>query len=100
MSVKKMHKRKCTGANCPMQVGYVVPETCPEPEKCRYATFPQTNGDRIRAMTDEALANILYSVCVDSSCGGCPIAPFCDYTFRVVGDWLDWLKAPVEESDG
>lgn len=61
----------------------------------------KTNADRIREeMSDEALANILYSVCVDSSCGGCPIAPFCDYTFRVVGDWLDWLKAPVEESDG
>ena len=54
-----MPKRKCTGANCPMQVGCVVPETCPEPEKCRYATFPQTNADRIRNMTDEELAKLL-----------------------------------------
>ena len=58
-----------------------------------------TNGDRIRAMTDEVLADILYSVCVAPYCRGCPIAPFCGYTLRVVGDWLDWLKAPVEESE-
>lgn len=61
---------------------------------------PKTNSDRIRAMTDEVLADILYSVCVARSCRGCPIAQFCDGIFRVVDDWLDWLKAPVEESDG
>ena len=61
---------------------------------------PKTNSDRIRAMTDEELADILYSVCVRSSCGNCPIAQFCGDIFRIVDDWLDWLKAPVEESDG
>lgn len=60
---------------------------------------PMTNGDRIRAMTDEALAGILYSVCVRSSCGGCPIAQFCDGIFRIADDWLDWLRSPVEESE-
>lgn len=63
MSEGKMPKRKCTGANCPMQVGCVVPETCQEPEKCRYATFPQTNADRIRNMTDEELASFLETGC-------------------------------------
>ena len=60
---------------------------------------PKTNSDRIRAMTDEELADILYSMCVCSSCGNCPIAQFCGDIFRIVDDWLDWLKAPVEESD-
>lgn len=85
-----MPKRKCTGANCPMQVGYVVPETCPEPEKCRYATFPQTNADRIREMTDDELANILNRACPPggTKCNG--ICWIC---------WLKWLRSPVEESE-
>ena len=46
---------------------------------------PQTNGDRIRAMTDEELAdylrwhNDLYS--------------------RNGMDWLDWLKQPAKEGE-
>lgn len=89
-----MHKRKCTGANCPMQVGYVVPETCPEPEKCRYATFPQTNGDRIRAMTDEELANSEFApiICDMVPAEWCYMGRSC-YECR-----LAWLRSPVEES--
>lgn len=90
-----MPKRKCTGANCPMQVGYVVPETCPEPEKCRYATFPQTNADRIREMSDEELATLISGgdhicdripewVCKGAKCRDC---------------CLSWLRSPVEESE-
>lgn len=70
-----MEKPKCTGLNCPVQYNYANPETCQEPEKCPYATFPQTNADRIRAMTDEELAKILV-LC-----------------------WLEWLRSPVEESE-
>ena len=60
-------------------------------------TKPKTNADRIRAMTDEDLAGILYSVCVCSFCGSCPVAPFCDGYFRTTDDWLNWLRSPVEE---
>ena len=48
--------------------------------------LPMTNADRIRAMSDEELAdylrwhNDLYS--------------------RNGMDWLDWLKSPVEEEEG
>ena len=84
-----MPKRKCTGANCPMQVGYVVPETCPEPEKCRYATFPQTNADRIRNMTDDELANILNRACPQ----GAKCNEHCELC------WLSWLRSPVVESE-
>lgn len=87
-----MPKRKCTGANCPMQVGYVVPETCPEPEKCRYATFPQTNADRIRNMTDEELAEYLSNVHY------CPTPSPCDPTKECKECWVNWLRSPVEES--
>lgn len=89
-----MPKRKCTGANCPMQVGCVVPETCPEPEKCRYATFPQTNADRIRNMTDEELAEYLGNIHY------CPAPyPTCDPTKECKECWLKWLRSPVEESE-
>ena len=88
-----MHKRKCTGANCPMQVGYVVPETCQEPEKCRYATFTQTNADRIREMSDEELARLIMG------------APYICAKIKLCGDMpgcgeccLAWLRSPVEES--
>lgn len=88
-----MPNRKCTGANCPMQVGYVDPETCPEPEKCQYATFPQTNADRIRAMTDEELAEYLSEVHY------CPTPSPCDATKNCKDCWAEWLRSSVEESE-
>lgn len=88
-----MPKRKCTGANCPMQVGCVVPETCPEPEKCRYATFPQTNADRIRNMTDEELAEYLSNVHY------CPTPSICDPTKNCNDCWLKWLRSEVDGSE-
>ena len=94
MNKNKMPKRKCTGANCPMQVGCVLPETCPEPEKCRYATFPQANADRIRNMTDEELAEYLGNIHY------CPAPyPTCDSTKECKECWLKWLRSPVEESE-
>lgn len=91
-----MPKRKCTGANCPMQVGCVVPETCPEPEKCRYATFPQTNADRIRNMTDEELAKLLSTGTFirEGLKDICEIIPGCEECS------LAWLCSLVEESEG
>lgn len=89
-----MPKRKCTGANCPMQVGCVVPETCPEPEKCRYATFPQTNADRIRNMTDEELAKMIMGA--PYICGKiklCGVMSGCEECCLV------WLRSPVEETE-
>ena len=76
-----MPKRKCTGANCP------------EPEKCRYATFHQTNADKIRAMTDEALAEYLSEVHY------CPSPSPCEPTKNCKDCWTEWLRSPVEESE-
>ena len=90
-----MPKRKCTGANCPMQVGCVVPETCQEPEKCRYATFPQTNVDRIREMSDEELANSEFAPII---CDMVP-AEWCDMGKSCYACRLAWLRSPVEESE-
>ena len=53
-------------------------EECAVDEDCGlFVEKPMTNADRIRAMTDEELADFLLHIC--------------DW------NWLDWLKAPVEE---
>lgn len=49
--------KKCTGENCPMQVGYDV-EKCAAIDKCPYRTWPVTIADRIRSMTDKELAGL------------------------------------------
>ena len=50
--------KKCTGENCPMQLGYDF-ENCAAIEKCPYRTWPVTIADRIRSMTDNELAGVL-----------------------------------------
>lgn len=73
---------KCTGTNCPMQVGYDV-KNCNHDE-CPYRTKPMTNADRIRAMSDEELAQNMsdWQWCGDG------LDP---------KDWLEWLKQPAEQ---
>ena len=55
---------------------------------------PQTNADRIRAMSDEELAEYIraffWEVCPPIKCPGE------DYCYKC---WLDWLKSPVEEKE-
>ena len=51
---------KCTGVRCPMQYGYKV-EECNHTD-CPYRTEPITNADRIRAMSDEELAELFKNI--------------------------------------
>lgn len=72
---------KCTGVRCPMQYGYKV-EECNHTD-CPYRTEPITNADRIRAMSDEELAEWMaecnaYKENADAS------------------QWLPWLKQHSE----
>ena len=74
--------------NCPGVATYVF--GCAQYEKRN----PRTNGDRIRAMTDEELAKYLEGF------GGTP--PTCDTDgerdYKKCRDcWLDWLKQEVQE---
>lgn len=71
-------------------------------EAARKAGVLQTNADRIRAMSDEELAEWIllgptigyFAVCPPGTKDGedCPTSP-CEQC------WLDWLKSPVEEVD-
>ena len=66
--------KKCTGENCPMQMGYDF-ESCAAIEKCPYRTWPVTVADRIRSMTDNELAGVLYNFRVDylNNWNYCPV---------------------------
>ena len=73
---------KCTGVRCPMQYGYNV-EECNQTD-CPYRTEPVTNADKIRAMSDEELVNVLREFA----------------TKPMQGSFLKWLKQPAEVDNG
>lgn len=105
-----MEKRKCTGRNCPFQYDRIVPGECLWPEACRFATFPVSNGDRLRAMTDEELAQDLMDMISGGAGFCCKNLPECKAARDQNADWLipeencvvcmaDWLKSPWEVAD-
>lgn len=62
-----------------------------EHEKCATCK-PLTNGDKIRAMSDNELAEYLSEVHY------CPTFSICDATKNCYDCWAEWLRSPVEES--
>lgn len=52
-----------------------------------------TNGDAIRAMTDEELAEYLSEVHY------CPTPSPCGPTKNCKDCWTEWLRSPVEETE-
>ena len=83
----------CTGIRCILQAGTVDPATCDCVSYCQYATPPKTNADRIRAMTDEELAEYVFELAnyacppektyAQLTCGKNPKCSDC---------WLEWLR--------
>ena len=68
-------------------------------EDCPYDVCPEikTNGDRIRAMSDEELADwVTLMVCKYRSCGNCPMSDWCTPGRGIA----DWIKSPVEVDNG
>ena len=74
---------------------------------CCPLTKPQTNADRIRAMSDEELAKFIDGCYAKYSCDYCPNGK--NVTLRELcngerckpknGMILDWLKQPVQEGE-
>lgn len=58
---------------------------------------PETNGDSIRAMTDEELAE---KISIISHCMYCPIrcGIFCTEE-ECKAKWLSWLRSPAEDGE-
>lgn len=59
--------------------------TCPHRQK------KQTNADRVRAMSDEELAEFMWSGCDNITQEACKRHAGC------VGCWLDWLQEEVDD---
>lgn len=57
-----------------------------------------TNGDRIRELPNEVLAQIIRQCCYGSNCIDCPMEQPCNGVFRTTDDWFDWLESEAEES--
>ena len=83
---------KCTGMRCPMQHGYKVDE-CNHTD-CPYRTEPVTNADKIRAMSDEEL----YDLLKEAYNAGCDDATAYEWgSIRNSFEWTEeWLKQPAE----
>lgn len=84
--------KKCTGENCPMQVGYDV-EKCAAIEACPYRTWPVTVADRLRSMPDDELAGVLYYFRMDR------IMKDLSGVSTMPEDWHEikkWLETPWE----
>ena len=55
----------------------------------------KTNADRIRAMSDEELAGLLYAACAGVGfCDNCYAEKCCPG--KSIGAWEEWLKQPAE----
>ena len=97
---------KCSGINCPMQYPYDV-KKCLCVDTCPYATtVPYTNAERIRAMNDDELAELLISADFCEGCEYCDkvgIRRYCEaHPDGVLADGCKqaarkWLQQPAEE---
>lgn len=67
-----------------------------KPEKCATCK-PLTNGDKIRAMSDNELADVLSD---NACCAECFLPVRCNLRAGETCKerWLTWLRSPVEES--
>ena len=87
-----MDKVKCT--KDPPQCQRYRNGTCTAFKKCKYqSSF--TNADRIRAMSDEELAEL-----IDRETDSCAPTGDCERMSRdCKACWLEWLQQPAEEDD-
>ena len=61
---------------------------------CDFYKAPPTNADRIRAMSDEKLADYL---CLLAGCFNCEARMLCENLNQKSADWYkQWLKQPLE----
>ena len=89
---------KCFNIKCGSCIGKTL---CGEPEDTalvcvdRVIGKPMTNADRIRAMSDEELAEL-----IDRETDSCAPTGDCEKMSRdCKACWLEWLQQPAEEDD-
>ena len=84
----------CTGMRCPMQAGYQVDEC--DYKDCPCRTEPITNADRIRAMSDEELAEFIDRCEMNDIDYAKTFCDLCNGQYECDQCRLDWLKQPSE----
>ena len=77
-----------------MQVGYKVDEC--DYKDCPYRTEPMTNADRIRAMSDEELADFIDRCEMNDIDYAKTFCDLCNGQYECNQCRLDWLKQPAE----
>lgn len=91
---------KCSGINCPMQYPYDV-KKCLCVDTCPYATtVPYTNADRIRAMSDEEMAEFIGRIEIGDfgpQVYGKTFCDMCKGQYECDDCRLWWLQQPAEE---
>lgn len=85
---------KCTGLRCPMQVGYKVDEC--DYKDCPCRTEPITNADRIRAMSDEELADFIDRCEMNDIDYAKAFCDLCNGQYECDQCRIDWLQQPAE----
>ena len=85
---------KCTGKRCPMQVGYKVDEC--NRKDCPYRTEPITNAQKIRAMSDEELADFIDRCEMNDIDYAKTFCDLCNGQYECDQCRLDWLQQPSE----
>lgn len=87
--------KKCTGENCPMQMGYDF-ENCAAIEKCPYRTWPVTIADRIRSMTDNELIGLFSKFRSDAEMKHIAGISTMSGTWKEIKKWLEtpWEGKP------
>ena len=86
------HKRYCeTGVTQPSENSYVTGCSRFEPKP------PQTNADKIRAMTDEEMACFLDQVQVDAFLFGQGLKDKLGREEDSASAWFDWLQQEADE---
>ena len=79
---------------CGLKGSYAYRHGCFGEDMCR-CREPMTNADRIRAMSDEELAEL-----IDRETDSCAPTGDCEKMSRDCKDcWLEWLQQPAEEDD-
>lgn len=73
-----------------LKYGFIPDDDCPKPQKS------QTNADRIRAMTDEDMAEFIKNLRFKN--GGCPNDTKCEMR-NCYDCWLNWLKQEVKDGN-
>jgi hypothetical protein len=95
-------KYETSNGRCGMKDCYAYRHKCYTEEFCK-CHQPQTNADRIRAMSDDELAKILnafttyFDECNRSSCeADCKDCELCELCSLGESKALEWLKQPSE----